>query len=430
MYSIDLNQFYRIATFQFGWNSTVVVASTTILGLASGLIGTFIVLQKRSLVADAVSHCTLLGVSLAFLFSKLFLGLEKQLSVLLIGAGFSCIIGLIFLYSITSFTRLKPDVATALTLSLFFGLGILVLSLIQTMGLGGEGGLHHFIFGQTASMKLSDAYMISGVASFVFLVLLLLQKELFLVGFDREFAYVKGFSPTILDVISLFLLIIVVLVGMQAVGMLLIVAFIVMPSVSARFWTNDSALVLKLSGIIGAGSGFLGSVLSGSMTNVPAGALIVLVSGLIFIFSFMLAPNRGLVSSLYRLLKVRIRIEEDHVLRESIINQVDKGEGKYVTLRSPYFVRLSYFRKSFLVSMLAFRRFIILKNSSIYLSPSGLRHARTLDRNSRLWKKYLDTYSADTLINIDYSTDLIEHVLSKDIVDLLNSQLDDARRVD
>ncbi len=429
MYSAIINsEIFKIATFQLGWNSMVVVISTTMLGVASGLIGTFIVLQKRSLVADALSHCTLPGVCLFFILGKLIFGLEKDLNFLLLGAALSGGLGLVFLYSITSLTRLREDVATALSLSVFFGFGVLLLSYIQTMGLGGEGGIHHYVFGQTASMRLVDAYTISFVALLVFVVLSLFQKELFLVAFDREYAQIKGFSPALLDALSLMLLILVVLVGIQAVGMLLIVSFIVMPSVSARFWTNDSSIVLKLSAFLGALAGYVGSVLSATFSNVPAGALIVLVSGLIFLGSFILAPERGLVSSFIRLWNIRFKVEEDHILRDSIdihqkLTKNDQSHSKYVSIYSPYFKKYSLFSKCLILALLGLKGYLFFANQTLYLSPKGFRRARKLERNRLLWEKYLESYSGDSLIHLEHSTDLIEHVLSPNIVNQLNHQL-------
>lgn len=422
MVSSNLEILIQLATFRYGWNSTVVVLATTLLGLAGGLIGTFVVLQKRSLVADAVSHCALPGVCLAFILGKYFLGIEKGLFILILGAGLSGMLGLIYQYSIINFSRLKDDVATAMTLSVFFGAGILLLSLIQTMGLGGEGGLHHFIFGQTASMKLSDAYAIAGIAMFVLISVLMFQKELFLCAFDREFSSLRGFSPGLLDAISLFLLLLVVLVGIQAVGMLLVVSFIVMPSVSARFWTNDSNRVLILSAFIGAISGYLGSVISGVFSNVPAGPLIVIVSGVVFTCSFLLAPNRGLLHSLYQLTVLRLRVEEVHILRDFLSQRAREKSGDQENV-SVYFLRLSWIKRVSMAFVLIFRGLLFVRRGKLELTKKGLKRAIKINSSLKLWRQYVDEYSSELRENVDYSSDLIEHVLSGKALDALSQEL-------
>jgi manganese/zinc/iron transport system permease protein len=293
---LSLLTFYN----SIGFNTFVVLCSTFILGISSGYVGTFLLLRRRALLSDALAHGSLPGLCLAFIIGTLVFANGKNLFYLLLGASFSSLLSTFVIQFIVRSTRLKEDAALASVLSVFFGFGITLLSIIQSMGTGQEGGLNHFIYGQTAAMGRNDVELMLFVATCVFFICILLHKELGLLCFNQEFSSSIGQNINILDFILMIQVTLVIMVGLQAVGMLLVIAMLIIPPSAARFWTNKLSSMVILSSLFGGFSGLLGSYLSASFPDLPAGGVIVLVLGSIFSISFLLSPDRGLLFGIYK----------------------------------------------------------------------------------------------------------------------------------
>lgn len=302
--SLSFLDVWLVLTFQAGFNSAVVLAGTTFFGIAAGNIGTFALFRKRALVCDALSHCALPGIATAFIVLS-FIGVEnKTLGVLLFGGALSGLLGIFAIQYFTKASRLKEDAVIAVVLGVFFGFGVVLLSIIQTMHTGSEAGLNHFIYGQTASMHRSDA-IISGVLSVVSIVsVILFLKEFRMVCFDASYAVSQGWPVTLIDLLMMAIIVLVTLVGFQSVGLLLIVALLIIPPVSARFWSENLTTIAMLSSLFGGLSGYLGATFSSLSPRMPAGAVIVLTAGIFFVISFLFAPQRGLMRVSYNTQKL------------------------------------------------------------------------------------------------------------------------------
>jgi manganese/zinc/iron transport system permease protein len=196
-----------------------VLAGTTLLGLAAGVIGAFALLRKRSLMADALSHATLPGIGLAFLAATALGSAGKSLPVLLLGAAVTGVLGVLCVQALLRHTRLREDAAIGIVLSVFFGAGVVVLSAIQKHAGGSAGGLSHFIYGQTAAMRVSDATLMGGIALAAVLAAALLLKEFALVCFNDAFARVDGWPVSLIDLLMMALVVLVTVAGLQAVGL-------------------------------------------------------------------------------------------------------------------------------------------------------------------------------------------------------------------
>ena len=296
MLLIKLNEIISM----IGFNTLVVIFSTFTLGIASGYVGTFLVLRKRALLSDALAHGALPGLCLAFIIGVTYFGYGRNLLALLTGAAVSGLFAVTVIQFLVTTTRLREDVALASVLSVFFGFGIMLLSIIQNMETGQEGGLNHFIYGQTAAMGINDAITMMVVALLVLVMGSLIHKELGLLCFNQEFADVIGLHTKFLDLVLMSLVTLVIIVGLQAVGMLLVVALLIIPPSTARFWTDNLKRMIILSAFFGGCSGIFGSLASAIFPNLPAGAVIVLVAGALFLLSFLFSPKRGLLVGICR----------------------------------------------------------------------------------------------------------------------------------
>lgn len=288
-----------------GFNTLVVLSGATALGIAAGVVGTFMLLRRRALVSDALSHATLPGIAAAFLLGAWF-GVEgRSLPLLLAGAAVSGVLGVLAIQAITRWTRLPEDAAIGAVLSSFFGLGIVLLSVVQGLPTGGAAGIKTFIFGQTAAMRAAEAAGLGILALLAALVVAVLFKELKLVAFDEGFARVQGWPASRIDLALMALVTLVTVVGLQTVGLILIIALLITPPAAARFWTDRLERMVGIAALIGGLSGGIGAWLSSRYEDLPAGAVIVLTATALFALSLLFAPKRGLLAQTWRQRRLR-----------------------------------------------------------------------------------------------------------------------------
>lgn len=293
---------------QLGYNATLVTLGAMLLGMSAGATGTFLFLRKRALVSDAVSHATLPGVGLAFIVMVLLGGDGRSLIGLLAGSALSATFGLLCVGWLTRHTRLAEDAAIGAVLSVFFGFGIVVLTVIQTMGSGRQAGLESFLLGSTAGMLWADAVVIALGGAVTLALILLLRRPMTLVAFDPDYAQAQGLAVHRIDLAMMGLVMAVTVVGLKIVGLILIVALLIIPPVTARFWTENADRVVILAGAVGGVSGYVGAAISASAPNLPTGPIIVLVAFALFAASLLLAPGRGVLAALLRHLRFQRRV--------------------------------------------------------------------------------------------------------------------------
>ena len=321
---------------QAGYNATLVAIGAALLGFAAGSSGTFLFLRKRALVSDAVAHATLPGVGIAFILMVSLGGDGRSLIGLLLGSAVSASIGLFLIDWISRHTRLAEDAAIGSVLGVFFGIGIVLLTIIQTMSAGRQAGLEAFLLGSTAGMLFEDAMVIGVGGSLAVLATWLLRRPMTLVAFDSEYAAAIGYDVRRIDLLMMGLVMAVSVIGLKLVGLILIVAMLIIPAVTARFWTDRSQNVVWIAGAVGGVSGYLGAVLSASAPALPTGPIIVLVATGVFLFSLLLSPARGVLAAIihHRRFKARVHRRQGllalaarHPIREAYTVRLLRREG-------------------------------------------------------------------------------------------------------
>ncbi len=293
---------------QLGYNATLVTIGASFLGVSAGVTGTFLFLRKRALVSDAISHATLPGVALAFIIMVAFGADGRNLIGLLLGSAVSAGIGLVCVSWLTRQTRLAEDAAIGAVLSVFFGFGIVLLTVIQSMSSGRQAGLEGFLLGSTAGMLWNDAVVIVVGGALTLAVVLTWRRPMGLVAFDPEFAAANGLNVARIDLLIMGLAMAVTVVGLKIVGLILIVAMLIIPPVTARFWTDRTDRVMLIAGLVGGVSGYVGAAMSAAAPNLPTGPIIVLVSFALFAGSLFFAPNRGVLAAVLRHLRFQRRV--------------------------------------------------------------------------------------------------------------------------
>jgi manganese/zinc/iron transport system permease protein len=428
----DPAEVVRVLAFQAGYNTTVVLIGVSLLGAAAGVVGTFAVLRRRALISDTLSHAALPGICAAFLTAVL-LDLDgRSLPVLLTGAAISGVIGTLVVQGVAQATRLPEDAAMGAVLSVFFGLGFVLLSYIQTLGTGAEGGINKFIYGQTAAMSIGEAVTIGLVALAATLAVTLLFKEFRLACFDRGFAAAQGWPISLIDLLMMALVVLVTVIGLRAVGLILIVALIIIPAAAARFWTDRLAVMTALAAGIGAASGYLGAAASALLPNFPAGGVIVLTAGLFFVASLAFGPARGLLAASIRHARLRLQVSSQHLLRAAFEllergHRTATGGIPLADLERARSWSPAWF--GVVVRWLAWRGMLLRREGDVVLTDLGHRHALRVTRNHRLFEQFLVTRAELAPSHVDRSADYVEHVLSPEIIAELEAELSQSGRL-
>jgi manganese/zinc/iron transport system permease protein len=293
---------------QSGYNATLVTLGSMLLGIAAGVTGTFLYLRKRSLMSDALAHATLPGVGLAFLLMVALGGEGRSLPGLLAGAGVSALAGLACVHWLTTRTRLPQDAAIGAVLSVFYGAGIVILTVIQALSVGRQAGLEGFLLGSAAGMLRSDALLIAFGGAAATLLVLLFRRPLLLVAFDADYAATRGVSPAKADLMLMALVLAVTLTGLKVVGLILIIALLIIPPVAARLWSDRAGVVAAIAGGIGGLAGYGGAAASAAAPDLPTGAVIVLLAFACFFVSLLAGSVRGLVPQALRRARMRARL--------------------------------------------------------------------------------------------------------------------------
>ncbi len=402
------------------YNTLVVLIGTGLLGANAGLIGSFAVLRGRSLLGDALAHAALPGLCLAFLLTEL-----RSLPVLLVGALGSGLLGVGLVAFLVRRTRTRDDAAIGLVLSVFFAAGLVLSGWIQRMALAGnKAGLDHYILGQAAGMLLVDCLLIGVVSAVCALAVLAAFKEFQLVVFDADLARSQGWPVGWIDLGMMGLVAVTVVVGLPAVGVVLMSALLIIPAAAARMWTDSLARLVLLAAGFGALSGMGGTLASSQLDHLPTGPAIVLTAAGVFCLSLVAAPRRGLIGrawaarSFVRHLERRlllVRLFEQYGQPGAPINDRDRDRDR---LTEPQRHR-------------ALQRGWLAEGGSSQaatLTPAGHAAAVRAVREHRVWQELIATYPVEAADLMAHSAESPATVLAPDLFAELTQRLRDAGR--
>ncbi len=299
---MDITEYFKLVFSDYTLRT--ITLGTAILGAVTGMLGSFAVLRKQSLLGDAISHAALPGIAIAFLITG-----AKDSNTLLLGALVSGLVGTFWIRGIVKKTHLKSDTALGLILSLFFGFGMLLLTFIQKQPNANQAGLDKYLFGQAATLVESDVWLMAIVTGLCLIVLLLFWKEFKMLLFDADYTKTLGFNTKFIDILITSFIVLAIVLGLQTVGVVLMSAMLLAPAAAARQWTNSLSKMVFLAAIFGAFSGVFGTAISATQSNLSTGPVIVLVAAVFVVFSFIFSPSRGLLFKQIRFIKNRRDLE-------------------------------------------------------------------------------------------------------------------------
>lgn len=366
---MSLSEYFQLVFSDYTLRTITI--GTAVLGAICGMLGSFAVLRRQSLLGDAISHAALPGIALAFLLTG-----TRASYVLLLGALIVGLIGTFWIRGITTKTHLKTDTALGLVLSIFFGFGMLLLTYIQKQPNANQAGLDKYLFGQAATLVVSDVWIMSAVTGLSLIILLLFWKEFKVMLFDMEYTRTLGFNVRFLDGLITFFIVLAIVLGLQTVGVVLMSAMLLAPAAAARQWTNNLGRMVLLAALIGALAGVLGTAISASQNNLSTGPVIVLVASTFVLFSFVFSPGRGI---LFRQLRLRNN-RNDLQLKKTLQFMYDIAR-EHPNISHPHAIRIlndfqGFSRKS--LRQLEAQHWIKIEGNQWALTEAGFLEAQNL----------------------------------------------------
>ncbi len=384
------------------------VAGTILLGLTCGMLGCFVVLRRMSLLGDSLGHAVLPGVCAGFLVTQ-----TKHIGWIFTGAVLSALLAAGVISLIHGRTRLKADAAMGLVLSGFYGLGVVMLTRLQRLPLGNQSGLNRFLFGQASAISAQELAIMAALAGLVFIVVLLTYKELAATCFDLEFATASGIPTRAIHYLLMLLVAIAIVISIQAVGIVLLSAMLIIPAATAHLLTDRLKVMIVLSMVFGAVSGVAGANLSFLKSSLPTGPFIVAVLLLFFVLAFLFSPRYGLFTRLYGR-----RVQRRQSLADRIIKALaESRSGTELTAADlAATLQVSQTEATAAINMLRHDELIEVAGTGFRLTPGGVEYADALRRNERLWKAFLEREGELAGQLFDPDTDDIERVLGAEMI--------------
>jgi manganese/zinc/iron transport system permease protein len=415
-----MNFFQEIASF-FSFaepNVKVVFWGSLILCGISGLVGTFTLLRKRSLIGDVISHAVLPGIALAFI-----IGQQKNPVYLIIGATITSWISTFLVDYITNKSKIKNDTAIALVLSVFFGFGILLLTNIQHSGNAAQSGLDQFIFGRASAMNMDDVRLFGIVGAVITVITVVFFRGFSILSFDENYSESIGYPNVVLKLLLSITTVITVAMGVQAVGVVLMSALLITPAAAAKFWTNKIAHLALLAILFSAFSGVFGAAISYTYSGMPTGPWIVVVISIIALISALTGKKNGILKKM-----VQQRQNNTKILKENTIklfyDPAHSTEKKYGfnELFDKSRMQKSTLRKG--ISLLKRSDLIEQSNGYYFVTDEGLTEAKAIVRKHRLWELYISRYMHLQPDHVHDDAEGIEHVITPEIEKELEKELD------
>jgi manganese/zinc/iron transport system permease protein len=393
-----------------GGNFAWVMIGCALIGAGASAVGVFSFLRKQALVGDAVAHALLPGVALAFMISG-----EKSIWILFPGAFVAGWIGLLSIDLISRYSKIKPDTSIAIVLTIFFSIGIVLLTHIQQSDYGNQSGLSDFLFGKAAAMLPSDIALFVLVDSILLILIVITYPYLKLYSFDPDFAKAIGLPVKGIQFILSSLTVLAVASGIQAVGVVLMAALIITPAAAARFFTGRLSHMIILAMLVGLISSLLGVYISSMALSMPTGPWIVMVLSVLAILAFIFAPGKGLLQRTRRRLKHQRKVRTENLLK--LFYSLEEKNAQQFYSR-PQLLRSRRFQGKELEDLLQklAAQNLIQKDANRYsLTATGRDEAKRIVRLHRLWELYLNERMNIAPDHVHHDAEAIEHIITPEL---------------
>lgn len=393
-------------------NVLYVVLGTMLLSASAAVVGSFTLMKKKALVGDAIAHSVLPGICAAFLFSG-----TKNITLMVMGAFATGWLSLLAIDYITAKSKLKKDAAIGLVLSVFFGLGIVMLTFIQRSGNAAQSGLEHFLFGNAAALVGQDLAVFAVLAFIIISVVTLFFKPFTLIAFNTEYAQVLGLPLKKLELLLTSLTVLAVVTGITAVGVVLMAAMLITPAATARYWTDNIRAMVWIAASIGAFSGLAGAYISFLAPSMPTGPWMVVVSSFIAFFSFFFAPRKGILQQIRRQRANRQLIATENTLK--LFYQLGENSNGFFEPRTMEELlsarQMDEKALRYALRQLSRNQFLTHSDKRWVLTEPGLTEASRVVKRHRLWELYLTQHMDIAADHVHDDAETMEHVITPEL---------------
>lgn len=405
-----INDFIYFFSFQ-DTNINNVLMGTILLGFTCGIVGVLVVLNKKALIVDAVSHSILPGICIGFMLS----GVKNPL-YLILGGMVAGAISVFLVDWISSKTRIKKDAAIATTLAFMFSIGVILLSVIQNSGNSNQSGLSDFLFGKAATIVRDDLYVFGALSGLVLIVLPVFYQHFKISLFDQNYAHTIGIKQKHIQILISSLIIISTSIGIQTVGIVLMSALIITPASSAFFWTNNFKKSIILSGVFAVASSIVGVFISYLSPDMPTGPWIIVALSSIALFSAFFS-KKGLITK-----KIKTRRNGQKMLSDNILKALYRiGEKNNTMTQGRSVEEIQNFRSvdpqelKEGLRILKKKKWVIQAGHLNMLSETGVSEAKRIIRIHRLWELYMEKFMQIQSDHVHESAESIEHIMTPEL---------------
>lgn len=407
---MDIFSKYLLEPVQYEFIQRALIASVTI-GISCGLIGTYIMLRRMSLIGDALAHAVLPGVVVSFMVAG------KSEAALFIGAVVSGILTVLLIGFVNRNSKIKEDTSIGIIFTGAFALGILLVSQLKQVHID----LSSYLFGDVLGVSTGDITLSMIIMFVIILCIVLFYKQLLLTSFDPTMAMTIGISTTLVHYMLMTLLSMSIVAGLQSVGVILIIAMLITPPATAYLLSSNLKKILLLSAMFGTISAITGLYLSYHF-NFASGASIVLVAVALFMLAFLFSPKEGVVTKLFRRRSASKLVLIEDVIKLSYRFKDEPGKTELVD-KIANELGISNSRVEGAIKTLLAKGLMSRTNGNYQLTDKGIKYALRLVRTHRLWETYITNKNVVDIEHIHPEAEKLEHVLTEDMVDELDEEL-------
>lgn len=401
-------------------NIRYVVLGTMLLTGSAAVVGAFALLKKKALLGDATAHAVFPGICLVFMITG-----SKHPLYMMLGAFATGWLALLLIDLLIKHSKIQEDIATTLLLAITFGTGTFLLSLIQNSANTAQVGLSHYFFGKAAALVSTDVYSLSVLNIIIALTIISFFKEFSLITFDRAFAKSLNLPVSWLDFIFTSLMVLTIILGVRTVGIVLISAMLITPPAAASFWTDRLGMMVFIAAVIGMLSGLIGSFISYTLPGMPTGPWIVLIATSLAYISFLFAPGKGLIAKRIRHARHKRKILHENILKLFYELVAQKGDvfacHSLAELISHRPIPRNKLRQG--LKSLTQRSLLYHQGTTWSFTGAGKHASEQVIEKHRLWKSYLQDYVKEQPRTTDENAELIEHVLTPEVMEELQGLL-------
>jgi manganese/zinc/iron transport system permease protein len=397
----------------------LVLVGLAVISSVAGIMGCYAFLRRRTLIGDAVSHAVLPGVAIGFMLSG-----TKDPFALLAGGLFFGYMAILSIDVIHRKSKLSEDTAIALVTTVYFALGSVLLSVVSSMENGQQAGLKNFLFGKAATLTELDVKVFAVAAVLVVVAIIIFYKPFMLISFNKDFATAQGWKTNNYETLISLLTVLVITIGLQAVGVVLMSALLIAPAASARYWTNSLPKMMLIAGIFGIVSGVGGGLLSLVGKDMPTGPWVVMILFFFTMLTLLFAPKKGYFAIRKRTNSNERKINEENVLK--ILHQLGEVGKNSVTI-SEMLDKRRMDTTVLMKSIKALKQHDLIEEydiKKIKLTETGRLEAMRVVRLHRLWELYLTQQLKFKEDHIHGTAETIEHLITDELEEALLKELD------